>query len=60
MSSKSDQLAVGFSIHCFEIILNQWLLPQKCHQEDRTSLRDGHWLPSNSTLKMIRRQHLYV
>ena len=28
---------------------------QKCRQRERTSLRDGLWLPSNSTLEIIRR-----
>ena len=37
----------------FEIILNSSLLCQKCRQRERTS-------PSNSTLKMIRRQFLFV
>ena len=44
----------------FIIILNSWLLSQKYRQRQRTSLRDGLWLPSNSTSKMIRRQLLYV
>ena len=42
------------------MILNSWLLSQKCRQRERTSLRDSVRLPSNSTLKMIRRQLLYV
>ena len=42
------------------MILNAWLLSQKCRQRERTSLRDGFRLPSNSALKMIRRQLLYV
>ena len=44
----------------FEIILNSSLLRQKCRQRERTLLRGGLRLPSNSTLKMIRRQHLYA
>ena len=44
----------------FEMILNLWLLSQKCRQRERTTLRDGLRLPSNSTLKMIRRQLMYV
>ena len=44
----------------FEMILNPWLLSQKCRQRELTSLRDGLRLPSNSALKMIRRQLLYV
>ena len=44
----------------FEMILNSWLLSQKCRQRERTSLRDGLRLPSNSALKMMRRQLLYV
>ena len=49
-------------IYCFrfEIILNSYLLRQKCRQRERTSLRGGLLLPNNSTLKMIRRQHLYA
>ena len=43
-----------------EMILNSWLLSQKCRQRERTSLRDGLRLPSNSALKMIRRQPLDV
>ena len=35
----------------FEMILNSWLLSQKCRQRERTSLRDGLRLPSNSALK---------
>ena len=42
------------------MILNSWLLSQKCRQRERTSLRDGLQLPSNSTLKMIRGQLMYV
>ena len=33
---------------------------QKCHQRERTSLRDGLRLPSNSTLKIIIGQLLYA
>ena len=44
----------------FEIILNSSLLRQKCRQRERTSLRGGLRLPSNSTLKIIRRQHLHA
>ena len=44
----------------FEMILNSWLLNQKCRQRERTSLRDSLRLPSNSTLKMIRHHILYV
>ena len=44
----------------FEMILNSWLLSQKCRQRERTSLRDGLRLPSNSAFKMIIRQLLYV
>ena len=33
----------------FEMILNSWLLSQKCRQRERTSLRCGLRLPSNST-----------
>ena len=44
----------------FEMILNSWLLSQKCRQRERTSLRDDLRLPSNSTLKMIKRQFLPV
>ena len=49
-------------LYCFifEMILNSWLLSQKCCQHERTSLRDGLRLPSNSALKMIRRQLLYA
>ena len=52
----------GLLLYCFrfEMILNLWLLSQKCHQHECTSLWDGLWLPSNSTLKMIRRKLLYV
>ena len=44
----------------FEMVLNSWLLSQKCLQRERTSLRYGLRLPSNSTLKLIRRQLLYA
>ena len=44
----------------FEMILNSWLLSQKCRQRERTSMRDGLRLPSNSALKIIRRQFLYL
>ena len=49
-------------LYCFrfELILNSWLLSQKCCQREPSSLRDGLRLPSNSTLKMIIRQLLYV
>ena len=49
-------------LYCFifEMILNSWLLSHKCCQREHTSLRDGLRLPSNSTLKMIRRQLLYA
>ena len=49
-------------LYCFrfEMILNSWLLSQQCRQRERTSPRDGHRLPSNSALKIIRRRHLYV
>ena len=52
----------GPLLYCFrfEIILNSWLLSQKCCQRERTSLRDGLRLPSNCALNMIRRQLLYV
>ena len=44
----------GPLLYCFrfEMILNSWLLGQKCHQRERTSLRHGIRLPNNSTLKM--------
>ena len=34
----------GPLLYCFrfEMILNSWLLSQKRHQRERTSLRDGH------------------
>ena len=52
----------GPLLYCFrfEMILYSWLLSQKCRQRERTSLRDGLWLPSNSTLNIIRRQLLYA
>ena len=52
----------GPLLYCFrlEMILNPWLLSQKCRQRERTSLNDGLWLPSNSVLKMIRRHFPYV
>ena len=52
----------GPLLYCFrfEMTLNLWLLSQNCRQRERISLRDGLWLPSNSTLKIIRRQLLYV
>ena len=42
----------GPLLYCFrfKIILNSWLLSQR----ERTLLRDGLRLPSNSALKMIR------
>ena len=48
----------GPLLYCFrfEMILNSWLLCHKCCQTERSSLRGGLWLHSNSTLKMIRRQ----
>ena len=47
----------GPLLYCFrfEMILNPWLLSQKCRQRERTSLRDGLRLPRNSILKIIRR-----
>ena len=52
----------GPLLYCFrfEMILNSHLLSQKCRQRERTSLRDGLMLTSNSTLKMIRRQRLHA
>ena len=52
----------GPLLYCFrfEKILNSWLLSQKCPQLEGTSLRDGLRLPSNSTLKILRRQLLYA
>ena len=37
----------------FKVILKSWLLSQKCHQRERTSLRDGLWLPSKRILKIM-------
>ena len=53
---------IGPLLYCFriEIILNSWLFSQKYRQRERTSLRNGLLLPSNSTLKIIRRQLLYA
>ena len=47
-------------LYCFifEMILSSWLLSQKRRQRERTSLRDGLRLPSNNTLKILRRQPL--
>ena len=44
----------GPLLYCFsfEMIFNSRLLSQKCRQRERTSLRDGLRLPSNSTLKL--------
>ena len=52
----------GPLLYCFrfEMILNSWLHKQKFRQRERTSLRDGLRLPSNSTLMIIRRQLLYA
>ena len=52
----------GRLLYCFrfEMVLNSWLLSQKCRQRERTSLRDGLRMPSNSTLKIIKRQLLYA
>ena len=52
----------GPLLYCFrfEMILNSWLLSQKCRQRERTSLTDGLRLPSNSMLKIIRRHFLYA
>ena len=52
----------GPLLYCFrfEMILYSWLLSQKCRQRERTSLREGLRLPSNSTMKKIRRQLLYA
>ena len=52
----------GALFYCFrfEMILNSWLLSQRSRQRERTSLRDGFRLPSNSTLKIIRCQLLYA
>ena len=43
----------------FAIILNSSLRRQKCGQRERTSLRGGLPLSSNSTLEMIKLQHQY-
>ena len=52
----------GPLLYCFrfEMSLNSWLLSQKRRQRERTSLRDGLRLPSNSTLKILRRQLIYA
>ena len=52
----------GLLLYCFrfEMILNPMLLSQKCRQRERTLLRGSLRLPSNSALKMIRHQLLYV
>ena len=52
----------GPLLYCFrfEMILNSWLLSQKCRQRERISLRDRLQLPSNSASKIIRCQLLYV
>ena len=52
----------GPLLYCFrfEMALNSWLLSQMCHQRERTSLRDGLRLPSNSTLKIIKCPFLYA
>ena len=52
----------GLFLYCFrfEMILNSWLHSQKCRQRERTSLKDGPQLPSNSALKIIKLQLLYV
>ena len=52
----------GPLLYCFifEMILNSWLLSQKCRQRERTSLRDGLRLPSNSTLKIKRCKLLHA
>ena len=42
------------------MILNSRLLSQKCRQRERIMLGDGLLLPSNSSLKMIRRQLVYA
>ena len=49
-------------LYCFrfEMILNSWLLCQKCCQREHSSLRDSLWFPSNNTVKVIRRQLLYA
>ena len=52
----------GPLLYCFrfEVISNSWLLSQKRRQRERTSLRDGLRLPSNSTLTILRRQLLFA
>ena len=52
----------GLLLYCFrfELILNLWLHSQKRRQRERTSLRDGLWLPSNIALTILRRQLLYA
>ena len=52
----------GPLLYCFrfEMILNSWLLSQKCRQRESTSLRDSLRLPSNNTVNMTRRQLLYA
>ena len=52
----------GPLLYCFrfEMGLNLWLISQKCRLRERTSLRDILRLPSNSTLRIIRRQLLYA
>ena len=52
----------GPLLYCFrfEMILDSWLLSQNCCQCERTSLKDGLQLPSNSALKIIRCQLLYA
>ena len=52
----------GPLLYCFrfEMILNSWLVSQKCRQRERTSLKDGLQLSSYSALRQIRRQLLYV
>ena len=52
----------GPLLYCFifEMNLSSWLLSQKRRQRERTSLRDGLRLPSNSTLNILRRQPLYA
>ena len=52
----------GPLLYCFrfDMILNSWLLSQKCRQCERTSLRDGLRLPSNNTSNIIRHQLPYA
>ena len=52
----------GPLLYCFrfEMISNSWLLSQKRPQHERTSLRDGLRLPSNSALKILRCQLLHA